>query len=91
MADRKRAMRERKRVPGALGAAPRSTMKPPPHSPMKAPPAGEVPHPRRPRVVRDIHGNELMDLFEFFPDLPRPPRPRTRLPPRRFPRRRWTG
>jgi hypothetical protein len=41
------------------------------------------PNPRRPRVVRDVHGNELMDLFEFFPDLPRPPRRRARLSVRR--------
>lgn len=73
-------MTERKRVPAALKA--------PPHSAMKAPPAGAVPHPRRPPVVRDVHGNELMDLFTFFPDLPRPVRPRLRLPPRRVLRRR---
>jgi len=29
------------------------------------------PNPRKPRLVRDVHGNELKDLFEFFPDLPR--------------------
>ncbi|PYR78361.1 MAG: hypothetical protein DMF87_14420 [Acidobacteria bacterium] len=41
------------------------------------------PNPRRPRLVPDIHGNELRDLFEFFPDLPRPRRPAGRIPLRR--------
>ena len=59
------------------------------HSTMKAPPVGTIPHPRQPRVIRDVHANELMDLFVFFPDLPRPARPRTRLPPRRILRRRF--
>ena len=72
-------MTRRKDVPAALKA--------PPHSAMKAPPAGDVPHPRRPRPVRDVHGNELMDLFMFFPDLPRPVRPRIRVPARRILRR----
>jgi hypothetical protein len=63
-------------------------LKAPPHGAVKAPPAGTVPHPRRPRLVPDIHGNELMDLFEFFPDLPRVPRPRARLPIRRLRRSR---
>ena len=61
-----------------------AAIKGPPHGTVKAPPAGDVPHPRRPRIVRDVHGNELMDLFEFFPDLPRVPRPRARLPIRRL-------
>jgi hypothetical protein len=45
------------------------------------------PNPRRPHLVRDVHGNELMDLFEVFPDLPRPPRRRARTPIRRMRRR----
>ncbi len=65
-----------------------SAMKAMPHSTMKAPPAGAVPHPRRPRVVPDVGGNELMDLFAFFPDLPRPVRPQPRFPKRRFSDRR---
>jgi hypothetical protein len=69
-------MTGRKPVPAAL--------KSPPHAAMKAPPAGSVPHPRRPAIVPDVHGNELMDLFAFFPDLPRVPRPRGRLPVRRL-------
>jgi len=48
---------------------------------------GALPNPRKPQLVRDVHGNELMDLFDFFPDLPRPARPALRLPLRR-PRRR---
>ena len=70
--------------PGVLKPPPRSVMKAPPHSTMKPPPHGLVPHPRRPRLVPDIHGNELMDLFVFFPDLPRAPRPRARVPVRRI-------
>jgi hypothetical protein len=41
------------------------------------------PNPRKPQLVHDVHGNELKDLFEFFPDLPRPPRRRARIPARR--------
>jgi hypothetical protein len=41
------------------------------------------PNPRKPQLVHDVHGNELMDLFQFFPDLPRPPRRRARIPARR--------
>jgi hypothetical protein len=72
---------KRRPVPAALKAPPRSVMRPAP--------AGDLPHPRRPRAVRDVHGNELKDLFEVFPDLPRPALPplrvlrRTRL--RRYP------
>lgn len=53
---------------------------PPPHPVFKAPPvyvakqppAGDVPRPRRLRLVRDQGGGVLLDLFVFFPDLPRP-------------------
>jgi hypothetical protein len=44
---------------------------------------GAVPNPRKPQLVRDVHGNELMDLFDVFPDLPRPPRTVARIPARR--------
>jgi hypothetical protein len=40
---------------------------------------GAVPNPRRPRLVRDVGGAGLNDLFALFPDLPRPPRPARRL------------
>ena len=39
-------------------------------------PVSPPPNPRRPRLVRDVHGGELQDLFEVFPDLPWAPRPR---------------
>lgn len=42
------------------------------------------PNPRKPHLVLDVHGNELKDLFEFFPDLPRPPRRGARVPVRRL-------
>jgi hypothetical protein len=42
-----------------------------------------VPNPRKPQLVRDVHGNELKDLFDFFPDLPRPVRKAARVPARR--------
>jgi hypothetical protein len=62
-----------------------------PLQPSGAPPpergAGPTPHPRKPPLVRDIHGNELMDLFDFFPDLPRPRRRPARLVLRRTRRR----
>jgi len=42
------------------------------------------PNPRKPRLVPDVHGNELRDLFEFFPDLPWPRHRRAaRVPARR--------
>ena len=37
------------------------------------------PNPWRPPVVRTASGSVLNDLFAFFPDLPRPPRPRARV------------
>jgi hypothetical protein len=55
---------------------------PPPERPRHEPPVrgvGPVPNPRRPRLVRDVHGGVLQDLFVIFPDLPRPPRPSPRL------------
>jgi hypothetical protein len=48
---------------------------------------GQNPHPRTPKLVRDVRGNELKDMFEFFPDLPRPPHRAPRVP-NRHPRRR---
>jgi hypothetical protein len=60
---------------------------PPPPEPIAAAPRergiASLPNPRRPQLVRDVHGNELKDLFEFFPDLPRPPRRRAKIPTRR--------
>ena len=41
---------------------------------------GPPPNPRRPRLVKDVHGNELKDMFVIFKDLPRPARPAPRLP-----------
>jgi hypothetical protein len=38
----------------------------------KQPPAGAPPNPRRVRLARDTSGRALLDLFTFFPDLPRP-------------------
>jgi hypothetical protein len=40
---------------------------------------GAPPNPRQPELVRDVHGGTLKDLFELFPDLPRPPRPTARV------------
>ena len=65
------------KVPPARPLAP----PPPQHAsrPPKQRAPGKVPNPRRPRVVLDIGGNELLDLFAFFPDLPWAPRPPRRL------------
>ena len=41
---------------------------------------GPLPNPRRPKLVRVVRGGVLGDLFEFFPDLPRPFRPPARVP-----------
>jgi hypothetical protein len=65
--------------------APRSVMKPPPVSRRKPPPSGEVPHPRRLPLVRDVGGGALMDLFAIFRDLPRLVRPPARKPLRTHP------
>jgi hypothetical protein len=47
-------------------------------------PLGPPPNPRRPKLVRDVRGGVLGDLFALFPDLPRPVRPRARVPLRRL-------
>jgi hypothetical protein len=44
--------------------------------------AGKPPNPRTPKLVRDLHGGPLKDLFRIFPDLPRPARPAPRMPAR---------
>ena len=36
---------------------------------------GAPPNPRKPKLVRDINGGALLDLFAIFPDLPWPRRP----------------
>lgn len=78
---------KRKPVPSTMKPPPRSRRKPAPVSVPKAPPHGNLPNPRRPNVVPDIDGNELRDLFRLFPDLPRVPRPASRIPLRRLVRR----
>ena len=59
----------------------------PPERPAPASPRergiGAPPNPRKPRLVPDVHGNELKDLFLMFPDLPRPARPAGRYAVRR--------
>jgi hypothetical protein len=55
---------------------------PPPPTPARVPeqrPVGAVPNPRKPKLVRDVDGGILQDLFAIFPDLPRPPRPAARV------------
>jgi hypothetical protein len=47
-------------------------------------PVGKVPNPRKPKLVRDVRGGGLNDLFEIFRDLPRPSRTaRAPGPPKR--------
>jgi hypothetical protein len=86
-----RVPRER---PPALDPEPRSVAGPPAGTPVgrapvpqfnRAPkprPVGAPPNPRRPRLVKDVNGNELKDMFAIFKDLPRPARPAPRLPSR---------
>jgi hypothetical protein len=80
---RKRAPKPRrvapapKRHPIAQPPAPRHVAGAPPQRSV-----GRVPNPRRPRLVRDVDGGALKDLFAMFPDLPRPPRPAARVPNR---------
>jgi len=59
---------------------------PPIQSTPRQRPVAKVPSPRRPTIVRGKDSG-LRDLFEFFPDLPRPPRPAARSPKRRRLRR----
>lgn len=56
------------------------------HSPTRAPrqrPVGKVPNPRKPKLVRDVGGGYMQDLFATFPDLPRPVYKPKRVPIRR--------
>ena len=74
----------RARVPSSPPIDPAG--KAPPSHPTRAPrqrPVAKVPRPRRPTLVRATHGG-LCDLFECFPDLPRPVRPASRAPKRRL-------
>ena len=48
---------------------PHVTRPPKPHG------VGPPPNPRRPKVVRDVDGGALLDLFRIFPELPWPRRP----------------
>lgn len=84
--ERQPALRPRERaIPATPKGAPLAQARP--QQPAAAAPrergVGALPNPRKPRLVRDVHGNELMDLFEFFPDLPRPRYRPARLPARR--------
>jgi hypothetical protein len=71
---------KRKRAPPSSRPPRQRAMKPPPVSTPKPPPRGTPPNPRRPRLVRDVNGGFLGNLFTVFPDLPWPPRPRGRVP-----------
>jgi hypothetical protein len=44
--------------------------------------AGKPPSPRMPKQARRVHGSSLNDLFQIFPDLPRPAHPAPRTPAR---------
>jgi hypothetical protein len=57
--------------PVAGASVPHVGRPPKPHA------VGAPPNPRRPKLVRDVDGGHLQDLFALFPDLPWPhPRPR---------------
>jgi hypothetical protein len=81
----------RGRVPPPRHGAPLGYAPATPHTArVPAPrPIGKVPNPRTPKLVRDVRGGALKDLFEIFKDLPRAPRPvrRTRGAPRSSGRR----
>src|SRR5687768_2143421 len=65
-----------------LAAAPKLLGQTPIGEPTRAPrqrPVAKPPNPRRPKLVHDADGGELMDLFAVFPDLPRPPRTASRM------------
>ncbi|HVG56830.1 MAG TPA: hypothetical protein VM846_20495 [Vicinamibacterales bacterium] len=67
------------RVPSRPPAEPLKNA--PQGQPTRAPrqrPVAKVPRPRRPQLVRGSGTGALTDLFDVFPDLPRPRRPRTR-------------
>src|SRR5687767_9756168 len=64
---------------------------PPKPAPTRVPkvrPIGAVPNPKKPKLVRDVDGGDLKDMFAVFPDLPRPHRPTPRGPQRTASRRR---
>ena len=61
--------------------SPDPVTKAPPLRPTRVPrqrAVAKVPNPRRPAHVRNTDGGDQLDLFAFFPDLPRPPRPAAR-------------
>lgn len=60
---------------GAVTPAPMPRPSPPPKPHL----VGKPPNPRQPALVRDLTGGVLKDMFEVFPDLPRPARPAPRL------------
>jgi hypothetical protein len=70
-----------RRVPLPRDGSPMAKTPAPPN-PRRVPqqrPLGKVPSPRTPKLVRDVLGGALNDLFEMFPDLRWAPRPALRL------------
>jgi hypothetical protein len=67
------------------GGAPASRAR---HGAPKERPVGKPPNPTKPQLVRDVDGGALKNMFDIFPDLPRPPRPgRRRTLPKQRPLR----
>lgn len=66
-----RALRPHKPKAFVPQPPPQPVFKAPPVYVPKQPPVGDIPRPRRLRLLRD-RGGVLLDLFAFFPELPRP-------------------
>jgi hypothetical protein len=72
-------MREVPRTPRGNPMAQAAVLAPHISRPPKPHAVGAPPRPRRPKLVRDVDGGSLLDLFQCFPDLPWP-RPASRHP-----------
>jgi hypothetical protein len=70
-----RSLKAVPRTPHGNPMAQASLLRPHVNRPPKPHRVGAPPNPRRPKLVRDVDGGALLDLFRFFPDLPRPRRP----------------
>ena len=78
-----RSLREVPRTPHGNPMAQASLLAPHVSRAPKPHRVGAPPNPRRPKIVRDVDGGALLDLFRIFPDLPWPRRPPGALAPSR--------
>lgn len=76
-------LQEVPRTPRGNPIAQASVLRPHVSRPPRPHRVGAPPNPRRPPVVRDVHGGALLDMFQIFPELPWPRRPASQPAPNR--------